>query len=143
MLQLRPQFPALARLPRFWNLLYSLDQHGISLNTLYTRCDSHVASTLVVIRDAEDAVFGAWMGEGVHPHRNGYYGSGESCVAFQIHARFPQVFFGGKVAFWKVSNKNANLLEFYKQVPVETVARWAIARVQVDGEERLHRALRV
>lgn len=60
--------------------MYSLDQHGISLNTLYTRCDAHTGSTLVVIRDAGDAVFGAWMGEGVHPHRGGYYGSGESYV---------------------------------------------------------------
>ncbi|KZT05112.1 TLD-domain-containing protein [Laetiporus sulphureus 93-53] len=75
---LRPHFPALARLPRIWSLLYSLDQHGISLNTLYARCQSHVGGALLVIRDSGDTLFGAWMGEGIHPSKGSYYGSGES-----------------------------------------------------------------
>ncbi|KAI0665525.1 TLD-domain-containing protein [Trametes maxima] len=75
---LRPFFPALARLPRAWTLLYSLDQHGISLNTLYARCQDFKGSALLVVRDTNDAVFGAWMGEGVHPSKGSYYGSGES-----------------------------------------------------------------
>lgn len=75
---LRPHFPALARLPRSWSLLYSLDQHGISLNTLYARCQSHTRGTLVIMRDSGDAVFGAWMGEGIHQSKGSYYGSGES-----------------------------------------------------------------
>ena len=77
-LQLRPFFPALARLPKAWSLLYSLDQHGISLNTLYGRCQDFKGSTLMVVRDSQDAVFGAWMGEGIHPSKGAYYGSGES-----------------------------------------------------------------
>ncbi|KAF9816970.1 hypothetical protein IEO21_03735 [Rhodonia placenta] len=76
--QLRPHFPALARLPRSWSLLYSLDQHGISLKTLYARCQSHTRGTLVIMRDSGDAVFGAWMGEGIHQSKGSYYGSGES-----------------------------------------------------------------
>lgn len=75
---LRPYFPALARLPRSWSLLYSLDQHGISLNTLYTRCQNHTGSALVVMRDSNDAIFGAWMGQGIHQSKGSYYGSGES-----------------------------------------------------------------
>ncbi|KAH9837596.1 TLD-domain-containing protein [Rhodofomes roseus] len=75
---LRPYFPALARLPRSWNLLYSLDQHGISLNTLYRRCENHMGGALVVMRDSGDAVFGVWMGQGVHLSKGAYYGSGES-----------------------------------------------------------------
>ncbi len=77
-LQLRPFFPALARLPKTWSLLYSLDQHGISLNTLYGRCQDSRGSALLVVRDAHDSVFGAWMGEGIHPSKGAYYGSGES-----------------------------------------------------------------
>ncbi|KAJ3482355.1 hypothetical protein NLI96_g7033 [Meripilus lineatus] len=75
---IRPYFPALARLPRSWTLLYSLDQHGISLNTLYARCTTHQGGTLIVLRDSGDAVFGAWMGEGIHPSKGAYFGSGES-----------------------------------------------------------------
>ncbi|KAH9913202.1 TLD-domain-containing protein [Fomitopsis serialis] len=75
---LRPYFPALARLPRAWNLLYSLDQHGISLNTLYRRCENHTGGALVVMRDSGDAVFGVWMGQGIHLSKGAYYGSGES-----------------------------------------------------------------
>ncbi|THH17027.1 hypothetical protein EW146_g3712 [Bondarzewia mesenterica] len=76
--QIRPYLPALARLPRSWTLLYSLDQHGISLQTLYMRCENHLGGALVVVRDSGDSVFGAWMSEGVHPSKGSYYGSGES-----------------------------------------------------------------
>ena len=77
---LRPHLPALLRLPRAWTLLYSLEQHGISLHTLYARCAAHAGGALVVVRDANDAVFGAWMGEGIRISKGAYYGSGESCV---------------------------------------------------------------
>ncbi|KAH7924100.1 hypothetical protein BV22DRAFT_1035518 [Leucogyrophana mollusca] len=83
--KIRPHLPALTRLPRTWTLLYSLDQHGISLNTLYTRCEPKpwnapgaTKGALIIIRDSGDAVFGAWMGEGVHLSKGAYYGSGES-----------------------------------------------------------------
>ncbi|KAG8215521.1 TLD-domain-containing protein [Butyriboletus roseoflavus] len=84
---LRPHLPALTKLPRHWTLLYSLDQHGISLNTLYARCEPRIPSRahpnppkggLLVIQDAHDAVFGAWLSEGVKLEKGGYYGSGES-----------------------------------------------------------------
>ncbi|EKM48308.1 uncharacterized protein PHACADRAFT_155199 [Phanerochaete carnosa HHB-10118-sp] len=76
--KLRPHLPALKRLPRSWTMMYSLDQHGISLNTLYTRCEAHAGGALLVLRDANDAVFGAWMGEGIRMSKGAYYGSGES-----------------------------------------------------------------
>lgn len=60
--------------------MYSLDQHGISLNTLYTRCETpKPVAELLIIQDASDALFGVYMGDGIHPSRGrGYYGSGES-----------------------------------------------------------------
>ncbi|KAF8993337.1 TLD-domain-containing protein [Hymenopellis radicata] len=77
---LRPSLPALQRLPRTWTLLYSLDQHGISLNTLYARCDlPKPTAQLLIIQDTNDALFGVYMGEGIRPSKGrGYYGSGES-----------------------------------------------------------------
>ncbi|KIL61651.1 hypothetical protein M378DRAFT_82211 [Amanita muscaria Koide BX008] len=93
--QLRTHLPALDRLPKTWNLVYSLDQHGISLNTLYTRCEAHTQAQaqsqarlggrigrpgmIVVVKDSGDSVFGVWSGDGLRQSRGkGYYGSGES-----------------------------------------------------------------
>ncbi|QRV91313.1 TLD-domain protein [Ceratobasidium sp. AG-Ba] len=51
---LRPSLPALRRLAQKWTLLYSLDQHGISLSTFYTKCEQPVTGgCLIAIRDAE------------------------------------------------------------------------------------------
>lgn len=85
--QIRPHLPALVRLTRTWTLLYSLDQHGISLNTLYARCQPRIPSAsepnppkgaIVVVKDSLDGVFGAWVGEGIERGRGGYYGTGEA-----------------------------------------------------------------
>jgi TLD len=86
--QIRTRLPALARLSTSWTLLYSIDQHGISLNTLYTRCEAHreksgfgsSQGTLLVMRDSGNTVFGAWIGDGIKLSKGAYCGSGESCV---------------------------------------------------------------
>ena len=39
-----------------------------------------MGGALVVMRDANDAIFGAWMSEGIKLSKGAYYGSGESCV---------------------------------------------------------------
>jgi hypothetical protein len=75
---LRPHLPARARLPRTWTLLFSLDQHGISLRTLYARCGAHTGGTLLVMRDSEDGCFGVWVADGIREGRGSYFGSGES-----------------------------------------------------------------
>ncbi|EIM84600.1 TLD-domain-containing protein [Stereum hirsutum FP-91666 SS1] len=93
--EIRPYLPALSRLPKSWTLLFSLDQHGISLQTLYSRCEAHVGGALVVIKDEGEAVFGVWMGEGIRKERGGYYGSGESFL-------------------WKVKDKNKPEVKVYK-----------------------------
>lgn len=75
--------------------MYSLDQHGISLNTLYARCEPRIPSRahpnplkggLLVIQDANEAVFGAWISEGIRLEKGGYYGSGEACVVCSLGA---------------------------------------------------------
>ena len=72
------------RISRSWTLLYSLDQHGISLNTLYTRCEAHTGGALLVMRDSNDAMFGAWVGDGIRQSKGAYYGNGESYVPFTL-----------------------------------------------------------
>ncbi|KIN92710.1 hypothetical protein M404DRAFT_172773, partial [Pisolithus tinctorius Marx 270] len=65
----------------------SIDQHGISLNTLYTRSEPRTRSkaepnppsgALLVVKDSLDGLFGAWVGEGIIKGQNGFYGSGEA-----------------------------------------------------------------
>lgn len=76
--QVRPYLPALSRLPSSWKLLYSLDQHGISLNTLYTNCVDYEGGVLVAMQDSLGALFGVWLGEGLRVSKGAYYGSGDS-----------------------------------------------------------------
>jgi len=75
---LRSHLPPRARLPRSWTLLFSIDQHGISLHTLYTRCGTHAGGALVVVRAADDRCFGAWVADGIREGHGSYIGSGES-----------------------------------------------------------------
>ncbi|KAF8991218.1 TLDc domain-containing protein [Cyathus striatus] len=72
--RIRPHLPALARLPRTWTLLYSLDQHGISINTLYTRCEAHLSNPKIVSKGALVVI----QDSGVKLSRGAYYGGGES-----------------------------------------------------------------
>ncbi|KAK0223869.1 TLD-domain-containing protein [Armillaria fumosa] len=77
---IRNYLPALSRLPRSWTLLYSLDQHGISLNTLYARSEQvKPCGALIVFKDEGDTIFGAFVSDGIRQSRGkGHYGSGES-----------------------------------------------------------------
>lgn len=75
--QIRANLPPLPRLVKLWTLLYSSDQHGVSLQTLYSRCASKISSTLVAIQDSDDCVFGVWMGGAIHSS-SAYYGTGDS-----------------------------------------------------------------
>ncbi|KAI9495775.1 TLDc domain-containing protein [Zychaea mexicana] len=59
-----------------WTLLYSLDQHGVSLSTLYRRVRSNKGPCLLTIKDADDQVFGAFLNETLKSSPS-YYGTGE------------------------------------------------------------------
>ncbi|EJD01770.1 TLD-domain-containing protein [Fomitiporia mediterranea MF3/22] len=101
---LRSHLPPLNRLAQSWTLLYSADQHGLSLNTLYARCAPPVIvggggivpgtnnGALIAIQDAEGGVFGAWVPEGVHLSHGSYYGGGDSFL-------------------WSVDKKDENVAE--------------------------------
>ncbi len=112
--QIRPYLPALSRLPRTWSLLYSLDQHGISLNTLYSRSEQTKPSgALIVVKDDGDTVFGAFIADGIRQSRGrGYYGSGESCVLFissqpiLIVCRFLWRYSNTKLSVYKTTGRN-------------------------------------
>jgi len=88
---LRSHLPPRARLPRSWKLLFSIDQYGASLKTLYARCRTHDGGALLVVRDADDGYFGAWIADGIHEGHGSYTGSGESFL-WKIHGDDVRVF---------------------------------------------------
>lgn len=68
-----------------WKLLYSLDQDGVSLSTLYSRVaagmgrKSTSSGCLLVVEDTDGCVFGAYSNE-AFKRSDSYYGSGEWLV---------------------------------------------------------------
>ncbi|PWN19470.1 TLD-domain-containing protein, partial [Microstroma glucosiphilum] len=75
--------PPRLKLGRTWRLLYSSDQDGVSLETLYhkVRIGGGITSIsdaglVLAIRDADDHVFGAFVNESF-TNNKGYYGNGD------------------------------------------------------------------
>lgn len=88
--EIRLLIPPRLQLQDHWDLLYSLEQNGSTLNTLYTLSDAHRGKRggfVLVIRDSNGGTFGAYLSDApkVQPH---YYGSGECFVwrAFRLPA---------------------------------------------------------
>lgn len=72
---LREHFPPLQKESSSWTLLYSMDQHGISLNTLYQNAANR-GPALLVIKESSGRLFGGFVTEPFEP-RNGFYGTGQ------------------------------------------------------------------
>ncbi|KAK8843413.1 hypothetical protein IAR55_007070 [Kwoniella newhampshirensis] len=80
---LRQHLPPRQRLASIWTLLFSLDQHGASLSTLYRLVDKYAQShptsgNVLVVRDGKGGRFGVFMNEAIVKREGTYYGSGES-----------------------------------------------------------------
>jgi len=87
---IRPALPSRIRLCKTWTLVYSLDAHGTSLTTLYSRVQTglqrSVGGCILLVKDMEDAVFGAYVNEPFRKSES-YYGNGE-CFLWKVDA-FP------------------------------------------------------
>ncbi|XP_066470322.1 nuclear receptor coactivator 7 isoform X4 [Tiliqua scincoides] len=60
-----------------WRLVYSTQEHGTSLKTLYRKSTALDSPVLLVIKDMDNQIFGAYA---THPFRfsDHYYGTGET-----------------------------------------------------------------
>ncbi|KAK5172892.1 oxidation resistance protein 1 [Saxophila tyrrhenica] len=77
--EIRLLVPPRLQLCDSWELTYSLDQNGSTLSTLYGLCDQYRGKRggfVLVVRDAERGVFGAYLSDPPRPQSH-YYGSGE------------------------------------------------------------------
>ncbi|KAI9008004.1 TLD-domain-containing protein, partial [Gaertneriomyces semiglobifer] len=106
---LRPALPALQR-ESSWYLLYSLDQHGISLNTLYTFCTE--ANTvdptngcLLAIKSEKGAIFGAFSNEGLHLSKGHYFGN-QNCFLWRYEVGTSDTIADAGVRVWPPTGLN-------------------------------------
>ncbi|ORX90543.1 TLD-domain-containing protein [Basidiobolus meristosporus CBS 931.73] len=76
-MKLRTRIPRARRLEPSWKLLYSLDQHGASIHTMYENSRDHQGPVVLAIKDSGSVIFGAYLTEPFQPHP-GFYGNGES-----------------------------------------------------------------
>ncbi|KAF3161187.1 oxidation resistance protein 1, variant 2 [Orbilia oligospora] len=73
--EIRLLIPARLQLHETWTLMYSLEEHGVSLSTLYQRLGK--GAFVFVVRDTSDGIFGAFANESIQPSAGRYYGTGE------------------------------------------------------------------
>lgn len=87
--EIRMLMPTRIQLYTDWTLLYSLEQHGSSLSSLY-ECISPESTTpvrvgyVIIIKDRMNGIFGAYSNEPFHPtDSRRYYGNGE-CFLWKL-----------------------------------------------------------
>ena len=97
--EIRMLMPTRIQLYNEWTLLYSLEQHGASLHSLYnnvTPSDEDVNRRIgyvTVIKDRHNGIFGAYSNEPLLPHEHKrYYGNGE-CFLWKLE-KVPDVRIG-------------------------------------------------
>jgi hypothetical protein len=88
--EIRLLVPPRLQLADHWHLAYSLEQDGSTLSTLYSKASKYRgkrAGFVLVVRDANGGVFGAYLSDPPRPGAS-YYGSGECFLwrAFRLPA---------------------------------------------------------
>lgn len=81
-----------------WLLAYSTSRHGASLKSLYRKLSSTDSPVLIVIKDALDEIFGAFLSHPLRPSEN-FYGTGETFL-FMLHPRFKSFRWTGENSFF-------------------------------------------
>ncbi|KAH6677164.1 TLD-domain-containing protein [Halenospora varia] len=77
--EIRLLVPPRLQLCEEWRLVYSLEEDGVSLGTLYKKCDELRGlrnGFVLVVRDGDGGLFGAYLTEAPHPSPH-YFGTGE------------------------------------------------------------------
>ncbi|ORX86268.1 TLD-domain-containing protein [Anaeromyces robustus] len=96
--QIRTKIPTLYKEAIKWKLLYSIDQHGLSLKTLYSNI-KHAGPCVMAITTENDEVFGAFTSEPFDPTvSKNYYGSGLSFI-WKLNEQ-------GNIDFYQAINSN-------------------------------------
>ncbi|KAF8866326.1 TLD-domain-containing protein [Acephala macrosclerotiorum] len=91
--EIRLLVPPRLQLCEEWNLVYSLENDGVSLGTLYKKCGDLRGlrnGYVLVVKDGEGGLFGAYLTDAPHPSPH-YFGTGECFLwrASTLSSSFP------------------------------------------------------
>ncbi|KAI8813013.1 TLD-domain-containing protein [Cladochytrium replicatum] len=86
---LRAFLPPLQRESSRWQLIYSTNEHGISLATLYGSAERHNTAMMLVAKDENGHIFGAFASHRLAP-AVGFFGNG-SCFLFSVNPKTKSV----------------------------------------------------
>lgn len=84
--EIRLLVPPRLQLVDEWSLMYSLEQNGVSLATLYKNADDYRGKRggfVLVVKDGSGSLFGAYLSDAPHPSSH-FYGNGE-CFLWRAH----------------------------------------------------------
>lgn len=131
--QIRPNLPPRLRISTKWTLLYSLDQHGISIATMYERMRVGLrgsdSGVVIVVKDSAGSVFGAYVNEGLKESKT-YYGDGSW---FDLLSAPPQT---------SLTRPAVQFSLEVDSIPAERLPRRVLDQVvQVDRQELVPRPL--
>ncbi|KAG4090307.1 TLD-domain-containing protein [Neocallimastix lanati (nom. inval.)] len=73
---IRSRLPNLLQEATTWNLLYSMDQHGARLSTLY-RLIKDQGPCILILKNSSKEIFGAFISEPFDPINRGFFGTPE------------------------------------------------------------------
>ncbi|CAG8485440.1 5904_t:CDS:2 [Ambispora gerdemannii] len=105
--QIRQQLPRRLRLEPTWTLLYSIDQNGTSMTTMYNNVKDK-GPLVLVLKDENDQVFGAFTSESLKPQHS-YYGNGE-CFLWKCKYEDDEKSSTPTVEFYLWSGRNEYLI---------------------------------
>lgn len=79
-----------------WKLGYSTMRHGSSILTMARRCE-FLQPAILVVRDVENHVFGAYLSHGIRMSKGSFYGNGESFLyTFRNSSEFDAYLWTGR-----------------------------------------------
>lgn len=89
--EIRQHIPSLLQISHNWKLLYSIEQSGTSLHTLYSNCGLKIGENpnrrrgyILVVQDTNKNKFGAYLNENLRPLDGKYYYGNGDCFLWKL-----------------------------------------------------------
>jgi hypothetical protein len=88
---IRQHIPSILQISHHWQLLYSIEQSGTSLHTLYHNCEPKLAENInrrrgyiLVVQDTRKNIFGAYLNDNLRVLDGKYYYGNGDCFLWKV-----------------------------------------------------------